>query len=48
MEVIKISVLGVAGVLLGHMMKNTRPEFSGYLTLGMGVVILGLAVGKWD
>ena len=48
MEVIKISVLGVAGVLLGHMMKNTRPEFSGYLTLGMGVLILGLAVGKLD
>ena len=48
MEVIKISVLWVAGVLLWHMMKNTRPEFSGYLTLGMGVLILGLAVGKLD
>ena len=48
MEVIKISVLGVTGVLLGYLMKNTRPEFSGYLTLGMGVLILGLAVGKLD
>ena len=46
MEVIKISVLGIAGVLLGYLMKNTRPEFSGYLTLGMG--ILSLAVGKLD
>ncbi|MFQ8690757.1 MAG: SpoIIIAC/SpoIIIAD family protein, partial [Blautia sp.] len=48
MEVIKISVLGIAGVLLGYLMKNTRPEFSGYLTLGMGILILSLAVGKLD
>ncbi len=47
-EVIKISVLGIAGVLLGYLMKNTRPEFSGYLTLGMGILILSLAVGKLD
>ena len=41
MDIIKISLLGVCGVILGFLMKGTKPEYACFIT-----VIMGLAVGK--
>lgn len=46
MDIIKISLLGICGVILGFFLKETRPEYAGLVTMGIGVMILGLAVGK--
>ncbi len=46
MDIVKISLLGVCGVMLGFLLKGTRPEYAAFITMGIGVIILGLAVGK--
>ncbi|MDO4337507.1 MAG: SpoIIIAC/SpoIIIAD family protein [Eubacteriales bacterium] len=46
MDIIRISLLGVGGVMLGFFLKNTKPEFAQLITMGIGVIILGLAAGK--
>lgn len=46
MDIVKISLLGVCGVMLGFLLKSTRPEYACFITLGIGLIILGLAVGK--
>ena len=46
MDIIKISLLGVCGVMLGFLMKGTKPEYACFITVGIGLVIMGLAVGK--
>lgn len=46
MDIVKISLLGVCGVMLGFILKGTRPEYASFVTMGIGLVILGLAVGK--
>lgn len=46
MDIIKISLIGVGGVMLGFLLKGTKPEYASFITMGIGIVILGLAVGK--
>ena len=46
MDIIKISLLGICGVILGFLRKGTKPEYAAFVTMGIGIVILGLAVGK--
>ena len=46
MDIIKISLLGVCGVMLGFLLKGTRPEYASFITMAVGLLILGLAVGK--
>ena len=46
MDIVKISLIGVGGVMLGFRLKGTKPEYASVITMGIGVVILGLAVGK--
>lgn len=46
MDIIKISLLGVSGVMLGFLLKSTRPEYASFITMAIGLLILGLAVGK--
>lgn len=46
MDIVKISLLGVCGVILGFFLKGTRPEYVTFVTMGIGMIILGLAVGK--
>ena len=46
MDIIKISLLGVCGVMLGFLMKGTKPEYACFITVGIGLAIMGLAVGK--
>ena len=48
MDIIKISLIGVGGVMLGFLLKGTRPEYASFVTMGIGIVILGLAVGKLE
>ena len=46
MDIIKISLLGVCGVILGFLMKGTKPEYACFITVGIGLVIMGLALGN--
>ena len=46
MDILRISILGTVGVLLGILLKSRAPEYTSLLTTGIGLVILGLAVGK--
>lgn len=48
MDIIKISLLGVCGVVLVFLLKGTGPEYAGFITMGIGIMILGLAVGKLE
>ena len=48
MDIIKISLLGICGVVLGFLLKGTGREYAGFITMGIGIMILGLAVGKLE
>ena len=48
MDIVKISLLGICGVMLGFFLKGTRPEYAALVTAGIGIMILGLAVGKLE
>lgn len=46
MDIVKISLLGMGGVMLGYLLKGTKPEYACFITVGIGLLILTLAVGK--
>lgn len=46
MDIVKISLLGIGGVLLGIFMKQAKPEYAELVILGVGITILSLAAGK--
>lgn len=46
MEVVKIVMIGITGVLLALFLKESKPEYSVYLSLVIGICILGYTVGK--
>ena len=46
MDIIRISLLGICGVVLGFFLKGTRTEYVSFITIG--IIILGLAVDKLD
>lgn len=48
MDIIRISLLGICGVVLGFFLKSTRPEYATFITMGIGIMILGLAVDKLE
>ena len=48
MDIVRISLLGLGGVMLSFMLKGTKPEYSGFVTMGVGILILSLAVGKLE
>ena len=48
MDIIKISLLGICGVILCFFLKETCPEYTAFITMGIGIMILGLAVGKLE
>nr|WP_296157064.1 SpoIIIAC/SpoIIIAD family protein [uncultured Blautia sp.] len=48
MDIVKISLLGVSGVVLGFFLKGIKSEYSLFVTMGVGIMILGLAVGKLE
>ena len=46
MEVLKVVMLGMTGMLLGILLKGTRPEYSVYLSLAAGICIFSYMTGK--
>ena len=46
MEVVKIVMIGITGVLLALFLKESKPEYSVYLSFAVGISILGYAVEK--
>lgn len=48
MDIVKISLLGMSGVVLGFFLKGIKSEYSLFVTMGVGIMILGLAVGKLE
>lgn len=46
MEVVKIVMIGITGVLLALFLKESKPEYSVYLSFSVGICILGYAVEK--
>lgn len=46
MDVIRIAVLGIAGLFLCIFLKDIKPEYALYVSLATGVCILLLATGK--
>lgn len=46
MEVVKIVMIGITGVLLVLFLKESKPEYSVYLSFAVGICILGYAVEK--
>ena len=46
MDVIKIAVLGIAGLMICIFVKETKPEYALYVSLATGICILVLATGK--
>lgn len=48
MDVIKIALVGIAGVLLAVFIKGVKPEFSVYISMGTCILILVMAAGKLE
>ena len=46
MEVVRIVMIGITGVLLALFLKESKPEYSVYLSFAVGICILGYAVEK--
>ena len=46
MEIVRISVIGIAGILLAVLVKEVRPEYAFYITMAAGLAILFFSVGK--
>ncbi len=48
MDIIKVSLLGISGVMLGFFLKGMKSEYAAFITTGIGIIILGLAVSKLE
>lgn len=46
MEVVKIIMLGMTGMLLGLLLKGSRPEYSVYISLAAGICIFTSMTGQ--
>lgn len=46
MEIIRISVIGIAGVVLAILVKEAKPEYSFYLTFAVGIAVLFFSAGR--
>ena len=46
MDIVKVSIMGICGMMLGFILKETRPEFAALVTMMTGFLILGLAAEK--
>lgn len=46
MDIIKVSVLGIAGIFLGLFLKEAKPEYSLYLSLAICFSIVGYSVSR--
>ena len=46
MEIIRISDIGIAGIVLAILVKEAKPEYSFYLTFAAGIAILFFSAGR--
>lgn len=46
MEMIKVAILGIAGMMFGLFLKEAKPEYSIYISLGVSLCIFVYAVNK--
>ena len=46
MDIVKVSIMGICGMMTWFILKETRPEFAALVTMMTGFLILGLAAGK--
>ncbi|MDD3338970.1 MAG: SpoIIIAC/SpoIIIAD family protein [Lachnospiraceae bacterium] len=46
MEILNVCALGISGIFVGLLLREMKPEYSLYLSLGLGILILGLSFGK--
>lgn len=46
MDIVKVSVLGITGIFLCLFLKETKPEYSLYISLSVCFVIIGFSVSK--
>lgn len=46
MEIIRISVIGIAGIVLAILVKEAKPDYSFYLTFAAGIAILFFSAGR--
>lgn len=46
MEIIRISVIGIAGIVLAILVKEAKPEYSFYLTFAVGIAVLFFSAGR--
>lgn len=46
MDIIKISILGLASVILGVLLNGIKPEYSFYISFTAGIIMLLLAASK--
>ena len=47
-EIMKIGILGLAGVLLAIQFKTIKPEYATYIGLGLGDLIMGYTLGQFQ
>lgn len=48
MDIIRISLLGICGVVLGFFLKGTRTEYVSFITMGIGIIILDWLWINWS
>ncbi len=48
MEIVKVAALGITGMLLGLLLKETKPEYSVYLSLAAGILVFCYMAGKLE
>lgn len=45
-EIVKISVIAVLGILVAIQFKGTKPEYSAYIGLALGLLVFGYSVNQ--
>ena len=46
MDLIKVSILGIAGIFLGVFLKETKPQYSMYVSIAICVCLVGYSLTK--
>lgn len=48
MDMLKIAVIGIAGVLLALFLKDTKPGYAVYIAIGTGVIVFFYTITKLE
>ena len=47
-EIIKIGILGLAGVMIAVQFKVIKPEYATYISLGLGILIMAFGIHEFQ